>query len=114
VPIEPKMPPQQVKTDAAPKVVRTAQPVEKLPGSIATDTPFLPQVPPLMPIPTIPASLQMPGQAAPPAPVAGIPRAPGQPPVLQRPEELPPVTPQVPPEIKLGLNVMPKSPDQIK
>jgi len=114
VPIEPQKPAQQIKTDAAPAVMRQALPIEKLPANRATDTPFLPQVPPLSPIPVImPTTATGAGTAAVavPIPAAGIPKAPDGSPMLQKPEEL---QPAVPPEIKLGLNVMPKSPEQIK
>ena len=78
-------------TKPAPLVVPTPParpvtlPVEKLPAGITTDTPFLPQVPPLQPIPTIQPE---PGTA---------PTAPD----LQKPVDT------------LGLNVMPKSPNDL-
>jgi hypothetical protein len=117
----PIKPMQQIKTDAAPVVMKQfTMPVDPSPANKTTDTPFLPQVPPLQPIPTIPPTL-VPGSPplnaiAPQAHAAGVPLMPGQkqPPVLQKPEELQPTTPGVSPEIKLGLYVMPKSPDQIK
>lgn len=107
VPIAPAMPAQQIKTDAIPVLARQAQPVEKMPASQMTDTPFLPQVPPLQPIPTIPP-VPSAGASA-PTNLAAVP-------VLQKPEDLPaqPTAPQLPPEVKRGLNVMPKSPEQLK
>jgi hypothetical protein len=73
-----------------------------MPASIATDTPFLPQVPPLQPIPTVLTQASA-------LPAAGIPASKGTT-QLQKPENLAPM----PPETKLGLNVMPKSPDQLQ
>ena len=90
---------QQIKIDPIPVPTTTQpQPVEQMPAKSKTDTPFLPQVPPLQPIPTIPSAptTPIPASAAPVAPVIQAPPA-----------------PEVPPEIKLGLNVMPKSPDQL-
>jgi hypothetical protein len=109
-PIEFKVPVPTPVTPTAPIVTQPAYPVEKLPGAIATDTPFLPQVPPLLPIPVILPT----AQTQTPVPAAGVPKAAGQPPTLQKPEDLPSAQPTVPPETKLGLNVMPKSPDQLK
>ncbi len=115
VPLPPPMPALQIKTDPAPVIIRVAPPIEKMPANRATDTPFLPQVPPLQPIPIImPGASTTVAPVATPIPAAGIPKANGQPPVLQKPEELSQAAPTVAPEIKLGLNVMPKSPDQLK
>ncbi len=74
---------------------------EKAPAGKTTDTPFLPQVPPLQPIPitqpTTPAAIVPTNPLAPAASVVS----------------LDPAAPSVPPEIKLGLTVMPKNPDQM-
>lgn len=93
--VTPPAPAQQIKIDPVPKAAPT-EPVEKMPASQTTDTPFLPQVPPLQPIPTIPP-------------------APGVTPSTPAPTVVPvQPTPAISPEVKLGLNVMPKSPDQLK
>lgn len=77
-----------------PKIILDAStpavPVVKLPGITATDTPFLPQVPPLQPIPTKDA------------------------PLPQKQKDLPPAVPEITPEIKRGLSIMPKSPGQLE
>jgi hypothetical protein len=106
----------RIQLDPVPKIAPmvtpkpVALPIEKSPAAIATDTPFLPQVPPLQPIPTIPPT---PGSAPlPPMPPASD--GSKQPPVLQKPVDLPPTVPAILPEIRLGLHVMPKSPDQLK
>jgi hypothetical protein len=83
------------------------------PANITTDTPFLPQVPPLQPIPVVkldskPAEPQV--VAAPAAASAATPSA-GT--LLQKPEELAAVAPEAAKVPPLGLNVMPKNPDQM-
>lgn len=110
-PVTPAAPVQlpRIQLDPVPKTALVvipnamALPIEKSPAGIATDTPFLPQVPPLQPIPTIPPALQ-----AAPAASATTPVPAATPAVLTQP------TPAILPEIRLGLNVMPKSPDQLK
>jgi hypothetical protein len=115
---------QQIKTDPRPLSADQAAPIIKSPAGIATDTPFLPQVPPLQPIPVILPSTP---RVAPMAPIPALtvqsmPRemaapatpAPANPPVLQKPEEITIPIPQSAPEVKLGLQVMPKSPGEIK
>jgi len=65
-----------------------------MPANKATDTPFLPKVPPLQPIPT-------------PAVDPAAPKAPDAAPQLQKPETLAP-------QDTLAINVMPKSPNQVQ
>jgi hypothetical protein len=69
--------------------------VEKLPAGLTTDTPFLPQVPPLQAIPTIPPA------------TSTVPATNSNAPVIA-------AAAPISPELKAGLNVMPKSPDQMQ
>lgn len=100
VPPIPAAPAVQIKTEPAPAMALPQEPVEKMPANKTTDTPFLPQVPPLQPIPVIPPTTPAApqGTAPTPAPVGTV----AQP------------APVSVPEVKLGLNIMPKSPDQLK
>ena len=68
-----------------------------MPANKTTDTPFLPKVPPLQPIPSVPAQ----GGQTPPAAPKDAPAAQNAP-----VEAKPPLDP-------LAVNVMPKSPDQL-
>ncbi len=98
VPPPPPSPPlPQIKVNAAP--VSAQQEIEKAPKTAVTDTPFLPQVPPLQPIPTISNTMGNDPQPS-AAGAAGS--------TTSEPADT------IAPEIKLGLNVMPKSPDQLQ
>lgn len=104
-----KAPVAEAVTPTPPPALRTVParpitlPIEKLPAGITTDTPFLPQVPPLQPIPTIPPTPTTPtnNQAA------------ATPAINTAPTSATEAS-TITPEIKAGLNVMPKSADQIQ
>ena len=106
-PMAPPAPPlPKIKMDTMP-MPYSQMPVEKAPASIATDTPFLPQVPPLQPIPTLAAmSAKTFGTAA------GGSAVPQNAPADSNATSS--ATSTLLEEVKLGLTVMPKSPDQIK
>jgi hypothetical protein len=98
---------------AVPVAKSTPQVAPTVPASPAqrvTDKPFLPQVPPLEPIPVIAPPTQAPG--APTVVGAGIPQNPKDAPKLQQPEQIGAVS--QPQDGLSHVQVMPKSPDQIK
>jgi hypothetical protein len=80
-----------------PAVVPTPKPVVQSPAGITTDTPFLPGVPPLQPIPTLPSDGNQPVPA--PAPTAtqiSIAPIAASTPVIPEPAFIPGVTPKPP------------------